>query len=205
MVETRGADKKTTLLHYLCSLVDKKFPELASFADDLKAIGPACSVSFSDIENELKELRNGLKLAEKELNYASAADPQPNDNFRAVVETFLSEAQPDFEELERRYQKMVERYAEVVRFYGEDPIKMPPTEFFVIFKQFADSFDSAAKENKRQIELAVQQEKRAKMQAVSRTFDEYYVNAVADTPCLGERGSAVAAIEAHVGHRRAGH
>jgi len=46
---TKDVENKTTLLHYLAETIERKFPELLGFSEELEHVDPACRVSMITI------------------------------------------------------------------------------------------------------------------------------------------------------------
>jgi hypothetical protein len=57
------------------------------------------------------------------------------------MERFYLEATIEFNRVYLLRDKMNESYEQVVRFYGEDSVTMPPDEFFGIFKTFTTTWE----------------------------------------------------------------
>lgn len=57
------------------------------------------------------------------------------------MDEFFQEATTEFKRVYLLCDKMNETYNNVVKFYGEDPAKMSPDEFFGIFKTFTTSWE----------------------------------------------------------------
>ncbi|KAI9478300.1 MAG: hypothetical protein EXX96DRAFT_570335 [Benjaminiella poitrasii] len=61
---------------------------------------------------------------------------------------FYKEASTEFKRICMLSSKMEESYEQVVRFYGEDPKKMPPDEFFGIFREFTGNWEKCSADSK---------------------------------------------------------
>jgi hypothetical protein len=90
-----------------------------------------------------------LKALEKELqeNYTlpdtdhELHSPRELDQFTPIMHQFFKDASAEFKRVCNLFNKMDESYDQVVRFYGEDPKKMQPDEFFGIFHLFTMSWE----------------------------------------------------------------
>jgi len=56
-------------------------------------------------------------------------------------------AQGKVEEIDKDFKKMQSAYSEAVKYFGEDPLRTEPSEFFTIFAKFTDEYMRALKEN----------------------------------------------------------
>lgn len=97
-------------------------------------------VPRTEINNEFRELESGLEALEKELKQHQDNNTC-TDRFGEVMERFYLEATIEFNRVYLLRDKMNESYEQVVRFYGEDSVIMPPDEFFGIFKTFTTTWE----------------------------------------------------------------
>ncbi|KAG5458339.1 MAG: hypothetical protein BJ554DRAFT_1446, partial [Olpidium bornovanus] len=143
LVDTKSTDNKTTLLHFLASTVESKFPELLQIQTELNDVGPACRVSFAALRAEYAEIKSKLRMIRQELesHHADSENRQPDDKFVDMMTEFMSTAGEQFDNLDIRFTSMNIAYQDVVRMYGEDSSTMPPEEFFGIFRTFLSSFE----------------------------------------------------------------
>ncbi|KAI9476486.1 MAG: hypothetical protein EXX96DRAFT_485807 [Benjaminiella poitrasii] len=186
LVDTKGTEGNTTLLHFLVDAVESKFPRLHGFLDDLYGSGSACKVTLQDMVKDYNEIRVGLQKLIQELdNHYPETDDEDEgidegDNYAQVMRNFRNEAIEKFEELEVRYTSMDVAYRDVVSYYGENPDQMKPDEFFGIFKTFTSSWERAmsdnvtAKKKLENIEKArrAEEERREKIKAQRLQMDE---------------------------------
>lgn len=98
------------------------------------------SIEYQSIETDLKKLE-----IELEQHYPIKDD----DNiFSTTMHRFYKDATTEFKRIVMLSTKMDESYERCVRFYGEDPHKMQPDEFFGIFKEFVTSWGKCSAVNK---------------------------------------------------------
>ncbi|KAI9254347.1 hypothetical protein EDC94DRAFT_618559 [Helicostylum pulchrum] len=149
LVDTKGTEGNTTLLHFLVDSVELKFPRLHGFLDDLQESGSACRVTLQDMVKDYNEIRVGLQklIQELENHYDEDEETPEGDNYAQVMRNFRNDAIEKFEELEVRYTSMDVAYKDVVSYYGENPDQMKPDEFFGIFKTFTSSWERAMSDN----------------------------------------------------------
>ncbi|KAI8095753.1 hypothetical protein BDF21DRAFT_374116 [Thamnidium elegans] len=149
LVDTKGTEGNTTLLHFLVDSVELKFPRLHGFLDDLQESGNACRVTLQDMVKDYNEIRVGLQKLIQELDnhYDEDEETPEGDNYAQVMRNFRNDAIEKFEELEVRYTSMDVAYKDVVSYYGENADQMKPDEFFGIFKTFTSSWERAMSDN----------------------------------------------------------
>ncbi|SAM01118.1 hypothetical protein [Absidia glauca] len=147
LIDTKGATSSTTLLHFLVDIVEQNFPIISDFLEELEDCGKAYKVPRTEINNEFRELESGLEALEKELKQHQD-NIDSSDLFGEVMERFYLEATIEFNRVYLLRDKMNESYEQVVRFYGEDSVTMPPDEFFGIFKTFTTTWEKCSMDSK---------------------------------------------------------
>ncbi|OBZ82725.1 Formin-A, partial [Choanephora cucurbitarum] len=146
LVDTRASSNDTTLLHFLCTLIEEKFPSINDhLLEDLELCGEACRVTIQDLIKDYNELRVGLQtlIHELDCHYSGDYVAEQGDNFAAVMYNFRDRAIERFDQLEVRYTSMDVAYKDVVSYFGEDASEMKPDEFFGIFQTFTSSWTKA--------------------------------------------------------------
>ncbi|KAJ1985644.1 hypothetical protein H4R33_003872 [Dimargaris cristalligena] len=99
-------------------------------------------------------------LASASTETAEASIAGNEDRFLLVMTSFHDIAKDRFQGIEQMYTDMQSRYSEVADLYGEDSKRMPPEEFFGIFRTFSSSFEKALKDNEAEKERKAVNEKR---------------------------------------------
>uniref|UniRef100_A0A3Q3AYT7 Dishevelled associated activator of morphogenesis 1b n=1 Tax=Kryptolebias marmoratus TaxID=37003 RepID=A0A3Q3AYT7_KRYMA len=158
-------DKNITLLHYLITILEKKYPKVLTFQNDLQSISEAAKVNMTELEKDIGNLRSGLKSVESELDYQKKRPQELGDKFVSVVSQFITVASFSFSDVEDSLTEAKELFLRAVKHFGEDAGKMQPDEFFGIFDQFLQSFSEAQQENENIRKRKEEEERRAKMEA----------------------------------------
>uniref|UniRef100_A0A3Q3MH36 Disheveled-associated activator of morphogenesis 1-like n=1 Tax=Mastacembelus armatus TaxID=205130 RepID=A0A3Q3MH36_9TELE len=158
-------DKNITLLHYLITILEKKYPIVLMFQGDLQSIPEAAKVNMTELEKDICNLRSGLKSVENELEYQKNHPQELGDKFVSVVSQFITVASFSFSDVEDSLTEAKELFLRAVKHFGEDASKMQPDEFFGIFDQFLQSFTEAQQENENMRKRKEEEERRAKMEA----------------------------------------
>uniref|UniRef100_A0A8B9ZHY3 Formin like 3 n=1 Tax=Anas platyrhynchos TaxID=8839 RepID=A0A8B9ZHY3_ANAPL len=161
LLDTKSTDRKMTLLHFIALTVREKYPELATFWQELHFVEKAAAVSLENVLLDVKELGRGMELLRRECGL--------HEN--GVLRAFLAASEGKLERLQKD-----DAYNTVVRYFGESPKTTPPSVFFPVFVRFIRSYKDAEQENetrKKQEEVmrekmlaqeAKKQEKRNKWQ-----------------------------------------
>uniref|UniRef100_H2TX70 Dishevelled associated activator of morphogenesis 1b n=1 Tax=Takifugu rubripes TaxID=31033 RepID=H2TX70_TAKRU len=158
-------DKNITLLHYLITILEKKYSKVLMFQEDLKTIPEAAKVNMTELEKDINNLRSGLKSVESELDYQKKRPQELGDKFASVVSQFITVASFSFSDVEDSLAEAKELFLRAVKHFGEDASKIQPDEFFGIFDQFLQSFSEARQENENMRKRKEEEERRAKMEA----------------------------------------
>ncbi|KGL93756.1 Disheveled-associated activator of morphogenesis 1, partial [Charadrius vociferus] len=158
-------DKNITLLHYLITIVEKKYPKVLRLHEELRDIPQAAKVNMTELEKEINTLRSGLRAVETELDFQKSQVQQTGDKFVSVVSQFITLASFSFSDVEDLLMEAKELFSKAVKYFGEDTDKMQPDEFFGIFDQFLQAVTEAKQENENMRRRKEEEERRARMEA----------------------------------------
>ncbi|XP_030623666.1 disheveled-associated activator of morphogenesis 1 isoform X1 [Chanos chanos] len=158
-------DKNITLLHYLITILEQKYPKVAQFQEELPHVPEAAKVNMTELEKDIKNLSTGLKNVEKELDYQKSRPQDSGDKFVSVVSQFITVASFSFSDVEDSLQEAKELFQKAMQHFGEDPARMQPDEFFGIFDQFLQAFAEARQDNENMRRRKEEEERRARMEA----------------------------------------
>ncbi|NXD26659.1 DAAM2 protein, partial [Spelaeornis formosus] len=158
-------DKNITLLHYLITVVEKKYPKVLRLHEELRDIPHAAKVNMTELEKEINTLRSGLRAVETELDFQKSQVQQAGDKFVSVVSQFITLASFSFSDVEDLLMEAKELFSKAVKHFGEDTDKMQPDEFFGIFDQFLQAVTEAKQENENMRKRKEEEERRARMEA----------------------------------------
>jgi hypothetical protein len=153
--KTCNSQSKYNLMNYLSKLVDKKFPGLSDFADEMASVKDGEKVNIATVRSLMVMMKSSLKQTEclqkilKRKKTRELEKPEEvieEDNFVDRLEGFIAGAKKKYETLEALLKEAEEQFNKSVKLYGEDP-KITPEEFFGIFSQFVTRYKDATKEN----------------------------------------------------------
>ncbi|XP_074709990.1 formin-like protein 3 isoform X7 [Strix uralensis] len=137
LLDTKSTDRKMTLLHFIALTVREKYPELATFWQELHFVEKAAAVSLENVLLDVKELGRGMELLRRECGL--------HDN--SVLRGFLAASEGKLERLQKDARTAEDAYNTVVRYFGESPKTTPPSVFFPVFARFIRSYKDAEQEN----------------------------------------------------------
>ncbi|XP_077926408.1 protein diaphanous homolog 3 isoform X2 [Halichoerus grypus] len=159
--DTKSADQKTTLLHFLVEVCEEKYPDILNFVDDLEHLDKASKVSVETLEKNLKQMGRQLQQLEKDLE----TFPPPedlHDKFVTKMSSFIISAKEQYEKLFKLHENMEKSYQSMMGYYAIDVKKMSVEDFLNDLNNFRTTFMQARRENVKRRE-AEEREKRAQI------------------------------------------
>ncbi|XP_078116742.1 protein diaphanous homolog 1 isoform X3 [Sander vitreus] len=159
--DTKSADLKQTLLHFLADVCKEQYPDVMGFTDELIHVEKASRVSAETLQKNLELMGRQIKSLEKDLE---TFPPPQNDKdlFVEKMTIFVGTANEQFEKLDLLHKNMEKQYTDLGEYFVFDPRKMSVEEFFGDLNTFKNMFQQAVKENQKRKE-AEEKLKRAKL------------------------------------------
>lgn len=134
--DTKATGARIDLLRYILLFVEKQYPQLMGWVDQLDRIEAATRVSTTNVQNELNELQTGLNQVLQEVDLADQRESGERDLFSMTMKEFIADSSDRLAEEQANYQKMMTTLNELRDAYGEDPKKYKPEEFVANMHQF---------------------------------------------------------------------
>nr|XP_027793848.1 protein diaphanous homolog 3 isoform X4 [Marmota flaviventris] len=159
--DTKSADQKTTLLHFLVEICEEKYPDILNFVDDLEHLDKASKVSVEMLEKNLKQMGRQLQQLEKDLETFPPPEDM-HDKFVTKMSSFVITAKEQYGKLSKLLENMEKLYQSIMVYYAIDLKKVSVEDFFTDLNNFRTTFMQAIKENIRKRE-AEEKEKRARI------------------------------------------
>ncbi|XP_033762894.1 formin-like protein isoform X1 [Pecten maximus] len=155
LMDTKSADKKTTLVHYLAQTVNEKFIDLLNFESELRFLEKAALVSLENILTDVHDLEKGMESTKREFDARKHSRDQP-----PILKEFLQNSEEKLRKLQSDVKTAQDSYKRVVEFFGENPRTVSPQTFFSQFVRFVGAFKQAVVdlEKKRRMEYAAMEE-----------------------------------------------
>uniref|UniRef100_A0A8C9VNY4 Formin like 1 n=1 Tax=Scleropages formosus TaxID=113540 RepID=A0A8C9VNY4_SCLFO len=138
LLDTKSTDRRQTLLHYIVSIIQEKYPEMLSFHTELHFMDKAALVSLDSILQDVRSLEKGMEVARKEF---MVQDDSP------VLKEFLKTNSEVLDKLVADGKTAQEAYVSVVQYFGENSKTTPPSMFFPVFVRFIKAYKQAQQEN----------------------------------------------------------
>ncbi|XP_031416637.1 formin-like protein 1 [Clupea harengus] len=137
LLDTKSTDRRQTMLHFIVSIIQEKYPQLQGFYTELPFMDKAALVSLDSILQDVRALERGMDLTRKEFE-------EQEDN--SMLRDFLSSNQKLLESLVKDSKTAQEVYDSVVEYFGENPKTTPPSVFFPVFARFIKAYKQAEQE-----------------------------------------------------------
>lgn len=161
LTNTKDAENKQTLLHYIVEVIESKFPDVLYFYEDISQIDKASRISQENIKKTVKTLKTSLKNVENDLS--SSKKPQSEeDSFHEIIKEFIGGARQQIEILDKMVSQMDKLYKDLSEFLCFDTNKYSMEDLFMDLKQFKDAFITAHQDNVKEREIA-EKNRRAKL------------------------------------------
>ncbi|XP_051514390.1 protein diaphanous homolog 1-like isoform X2 [Myxocyprinus asiaticus] len=159
--DTKSADQKQTLLHFMAEICQEQYPEVMTFPEELIHVEKASKVSAETLQKNLDQMEKQIASLEKDIE--TFPPPQSDrDKFIEKMTSFVSTAREQFEKLKLMHENMEKQYEDLGKYFVFNPKKMSPEEFFGDLNNFRNMFQQAVKENQKRKE-AEEKIRRAKL------------------------------------------
>ncbi|KAM5180967.1 protein diaphanous homolog 3 [Mantella aurantiaca] len=159
--DTKSADQKTTLIHFLAELCEQKFPDVLMFVEDIQTVDKASRVPTENLEKTIKHMERQLQQLEKDLETFPPSD-DVHDKFVTKMSIFVVTAREQYKKLSRMFENLEKLCRSVMEYYVLDAKKVSVEEFFTDLSNFRTMFLQATKENIRRRE-AEEKQKRVRL------------------------------------------
>uniref|UniRef100_A0A671Y1R5 Formin like 1 n=1 Tax=Sparus aurata TaxID=8175 RepID=A0A671Y1R5_SPAAU len=155
LLETKSTDRSQTLLQFITSIIQEKYPDLVNFHTDLHFVDKAALVSLDGILQDIRSLERGMEVTKKEF---MVQDDSP------VLKEFIKVNCEQLEALIKDSKTAQEAYGSVVEYFGENPKTTQPSMFFPLFGRFIKGYKGPMMPKMPQMDLIAELKKRQKPQ-----------------------------------------
>ncbi|KFK25155.1 hypothetical protein AALP_AA8G073100 [Arabis alpina] len=150
--DTRAANSKITLMHYLCKVLGSKASALLDFDKDLESLESASKIQLNSLAEEMQAIIKGSEKLNQELT-ASESDGRVSDVFRKKLKGFISVAETEVATVSSLYVVVGNNADQLAYYFGEDPKRCPFEQVTATLLTFIRLFKKAHEENIKQAEL----------------------------------------------------
>ncbi|KAF7664313.1 hypothetical protein LDENG_00180890 [Lucifuga dentata] len=142
--DTKSADQKQTLLHFLADVCQQQYPDVMTFPDELIHVEKASRVSAETLQKNLEQMGRQIKNLEKDLE----TFPPPQSD----KDLFVGSSHEQYEKLDLMHKNMEKQYNDLGEYFVFDPRKVSIEELFGDLNNFKNMFQQAVKENQKRKE-----------------------------------------------------
>jgi hypothetical protein len=142
LVNTKSADNKINLLHYLVDVLQQRKPETLGFVDDLHFVEAATKVESAFLSGEMAKFKKTVAQLETELK---SPHPSSSDKFVDVMTQFAHAALLKSEKLASRLENLSKECQDLALLFGESA-NTKWEDLFRIFDEFVKQFADARRE-----------------------------------------------------------
>lgn len=134
--DTKGTDKKTSLLHYIVGTIRQNFPDLLNFDSELFCIDKASQVSLENVIVDVAELEKGMEVVRKEASVEQRGKSAPN----LVLKDFLANSEEKLKKISADTKVAQENFKDCLEFFGESSRNGDANAFFSLLARFVKAF-----------------------------------------------------------------
>lgn len=133
LMETKAKGRSDTIMHFVVRDIEKKFPDVLLFANDLVSLGKAVSVSLGNMETDIAALQRASASVKQELTF--------NATHPSLLE-FMKTTNPKIDKAAKSVVEATALFRKTTLYFGEE-VAIEPASFFSIFQRLIAAFDQA--------------------------------------------------------------
>ncbi|XP_036082274.1 protein diaphanous homolog 2 isoform X4 [Rousettus aegyptiacus] len=159
--DTKSADQKTTLLHFLAEICEEKYQDILKFPEELEHVESASKVSAQILKSNLAGMERQIVHLEGDIKKFPQTGNE-HDKFVEKMTSFTKTARDQYEKLLTMHNNMVKLYENLGEYFIFDSKTVSIEEFFGDLSNFRTLFLEAVKENNKRQEME-EKTRRAKL------------------------------------------
>ncbi|XP_017404051.1 protein diaphanous homolog 2 isoform X3 [Cebus imitator] len=159
--DTKSADQKTTLLHFIADICEEKYRDILKFPEELEHVESASKVSAQILKSNLASMEQQIVLLERDIKKFPQAESQ-HDKFVEKMTSFTKSAREQYEKLSTMHNNMLKLYENLGEYFIFDSKTVSIEEFFGDLNNFRTLFLEAVRENNKRREME-EKTRRAKL------------------------------------------
>ncbi|XP_067580159.1 protein diaphanous homolog 2 isoform X2 [Pseudorca crassidens] len=159
--DTKSADQKTTLLHFIAEICEEKYRDILKFPEELEHVESASKVSAQILKSNLAAMEQQIVHLERDIKLFPKTENQ-RDKFVEKLTSFTKSAREQYEKLLTMHNNMVKLYENLGEYFIFDSKTVSIEEFFGDLSNFQTLFLEAVKENNKRKEME-EKTRRAKL------------------------------------------
>ncbi|XP_053772867.1 protein diaphanous homolog 2 isoform X3 [Desmodus rotundus] len=150
--DTKSADQKTTLLHFIAEICEEKHRDILKFPEELEHVESASKVSAQILKSNLAAMEQQIVHLERDLKKFPQTENQ-HDKFVEKMTSFTKSAREQYDKLSTMHSNMVKLYENLGEYFVFDSKTVSIEEFFGDLSNFRTLFLEAVKENNKRKEM----------------------------------------------------
>uniref|UniRef100_A0A8C8XSL9 Protein diaphanous homolog 2 n=1 Tax=Panthera leo TaxID=9689 RepID=A0A8C8XSL9_PANLE len=159
--DTKSADQKTTLLHFIAEICEEKYRDILKFPEELEHVESASKVSAQILKNNLATMEQHIVHLERDIKKFPETENR-HDKFVEKMTIFTKSARDQYEKLFTMHNNMLKLYENLGEYFIFDSKTVSIEEFFGDISNFRTLFLEAVKENNKRKEME-EKTRRAKL------------------------------------------
>ncbi|XP_026909365.1 protein diaphanous homolog 2 isoform X4 [Acinonyx jubatus] len=159
--DTKSADQKTTLLHFIAEICEEKYRDILKFPEELEHVESASKVSAQILKNNLATMEQHIVHLEHDIKKFPETENR-HDKFVEKMTSFTKSARDQYEKLFTMHNNMLKLYENLGEYFIFDSKTVSIEEFFGDISNFRTLFLEAVKENNKRKEME-EKTRRAKL------------------------------------------
>ncbi|XP_066880371.1 protein diaphanous homolog 2 isoform X3 [Kogia breviceps] len=159
--DTKSADQKTTLLHFIAEICEEKYRDILKFPEELEHVESASKVSAQILKSNLAAMEQQIVHLERDIKQFPKTENQ-RDKFVEKLTSFTKGAREQYEKLVTMHNNMIKLYENLGEYFIFDSKTVSIEEFFGDLSNFQTLFLEAVKENNKRKEME-EKTRRAKL------------------------------------------
>ncbi|KAM4012189.1 protein diaphanous homolog 1-like [Anomaloglossus baeobatrachus] len=206
--DTKSADQKTTLLHFLTEICEQEHPDALTFPDEMVHVEKASRVSAETLQKNLDQMKKQIADLQRDIESFPPSNNE-KDKFVEKMTIFVKEAQEQYTKLCMMHDNMVSSFQELGQYFVFDPKKLTIEEFFLDMHNFRNMFVQALKDNqkRREAEEKLRRAKLAKEKAEKEKLEkqqkkDQLIDVTGDADETGVMDSLLEALQSGAAFRR---
>ncbi|XP_036161225.1 protein diaphanous homolog 2 isoform X7 [Myotis myotis] len=137
--DTKSADQKTTLLHFIAEICEEKYRDILKFPEELEHIESASKVSAQILKSNLAAMEQQIVNLERDIKKFPQTEDQ-HDKFVEKMTSFTKIAREQYDKLSTMHSNMVKLYENLGDYFIFDSKTVSIEEFFGDLNNFRTLF-----------------------------------------------------------------
>uniref|UniRef100_A0A8C0QXK1 Diaphanous related formin 2 n=1 Tax=Canis lupus dingo TaxID=286419 RepID=A0A8C0QXK1_CANLU len=163
--DTKSADQKTTLLHFIAEICEEKYRDILKFPEELEHVESASKVSAQILKSNLTAMEQQIVHLERDIKKFPQTENQHDKFVEKMTISFICLsifARDQYEKLLTMHNNMLKLYENLGEYFIFDSKTVSIEEFFGDLSNFRTLFLEAVKENNKRKEME-EKTRRAKL------------------------------------------